>query len=116
MIVNEWENGCPLLLTQRILLGKWKLSIIWFLARNKVMRYSELKKAFDDSSLTQKMLTQHLKELEADNLVLRKSYNEVPPKVEYSLTKLGTAFIPVLDQMEKWGEYYIAEVEKLPSI
>jgi DNA-binding HxlR family transcriptional regulator len=116
MIVNEWEEGCPLLLTQRIILGKWKLSIIWFLARNKVMRYSELKKAFDDSSLTQKMLTQHLKELEEDKLVLRKSYNQVPPKVEYSLTEAGVDFIPVLDHMEKWGRDYIINVKEPPSI
>ena len=107
MIVNEWEEGCPLLLTQRIILGKWKLSIIWFLAKNKMMRYSELKKAFNGSSLTQKMLTQHLKELVEDNIVSRKSYNEVPPRVEYSLTEVGVAFIPVLNLMEKWGEYYI---------
>lgn len=71
------------------------------------MRYSELKKAFDDSSLTQKMLTQHLRELEDDKLVSRKSYNQVPPQVEYSLTEMGTDFIPVLDLMEKWGEHYI---------
>ncbi len=110
MKVNEWEEGCPLLLTQRIILGKWKLSIIWFLAKNKVMRFTELKKAFDDSTLTQKMLTQHLKELEADNLVARKAYNEVPPKVEYSLTPIGIKFIPIIDLMEKWGEEYIEEV------
>lgn len=109
MMINEWEKGCPLLLTQRIILGKWKLSIIWFLARNKIMRYSEMKKAFNDSSLTQKMLTQHLRELEGDNIVSRKSYSEVPPRVEYSLTEVGIAFIPVLDLMEKWGEYYIEE-------
>lgn len=112
MIVNEWEKGCPLLLTQRIILGKWKLSIIWFLAKNKVMRYSELKRAFDDSSLTQKMLTQHLRELEQDNLVFRKSYNEVPPRVEYSLTEVGIAFIPILDNMEEWGKYYIKKVRE----
>jgi len=110
MIINEWEKGCPLLLTQRIILGKWKLSIIWFLAKNKVMRFSELKRAFEDSSLTQKMLTQHLKELEKDNLVFRKSFNEVPPRVEYSLTESGMKFIPVLDMMEKWGQDYIEEV------
>lgn len=110
MIVNEWEKGCPLLLTQRIILGKWKLSIIWFLAKNKVMRYSELKRAFDDAKLTQKMLTQHLKELEEDNLVCRKSYNEVPLRVEYSLTESGVKFIPVIDMMERWGQDYIEEV------
>ena len=66
-----------------------------------MMRYSEFKKAFNDSSLTQKMLTQHLKELVEDNIVSRKSYNEVPPRVEYSLTEVGVAFIPVLSLMEK---------------
>ena len=109
MVVNEWEKGCPLLLTQRIILGKWKLSIIWFLAHNKVMRFSELKRAFNDSSLTQKMLTQHLKELENDNIVIRESYNEVPPRVEYKLTKLGEKFIPVINMMEEWGKIYMEE-------
>jgi DNA-binding HxlR family transcriptional regulator len=107
VIVNDWEKGCPLLLTQRIILGKWKLSIIWFLAHNEVMRFSELKRAFNDSALTQKMLTQHLRELEDDNLVFRKSYNEVPPRVEYSLTEMGKKFIPVMEMMEDWGKHYM---------
>ena len=107
MKVNEWEKGCPLLLTQRIILGKWKLSIIWFLGKNGTMRFTELKKAFDDSTLTQKMLTQHLKELESDHFVIRTAYNEMPPCVEYSLTEEGLNFLPILQQMEKWGEYYI---------
>lgn len=107
MKVNEWEKGCPLLLTQRIILGKWKLSIIWFLGHYKVMRFTELKKAFDDSGLTQKMLTQHLRELEEDNVVKRKSYNEVPPRVEYSLTEIGIKFMCVIDKMEEWGKEYM---------
>lgn len=109
MIVNQWEKGCPLLLTQRIILGKWKLSIIWFLAHNKRMRFTELKKAFDDSTLSPKMLTQHLRELEKDNLIFRKVYNEVPPKVEYSLTEIGENFIPVMTMMENWGKYYMEQ-------
>lgn len=109
MIVNEWEKGCPLLLTQRIILGKWKLSIIWFLAHNDKMRFSELKRAFDDSSLSQKMLTQHLRELEQDNLIVRKVYNEVPAKVEYSLSEIGQKFVPVMTMMEDWGRYYMNE-------
>ncbi|MFV0394631.1 MAG: winged helix-turn-helix transcriptional regulator [Coprobacillaceae bacterium] len=112
MEYNEWEKGCPLLLTQRIILGKWKLSIIWFLDAHKKMRYTELKNAFEDSALTQKMLTQHLKELEQDNLVQRKAYNVVPPKVEYSLTKIGESFIPVIRAMESWGEHYIVVCDK----
>lgn len=53
----DWEDTCPLVTTQRIMAGKWKLSIIWFLAEHSVMRFSELKTAFDDPTLTQKMLT-----------------------------------------------------------
>ncbi len=64
--------------------GKWKLRIIFLLATNGVLRYGELKKIM--TSITHKMLTTQLKELEKDGLVLRKAYNQVPPKVEYSLT------------------------------
>lgn len=105
--MEEWEKDCPLLLTQRIISGKWKLSIIWFLAQNNVMRFGELKTAFDDPLLTQKMLTQHLKDLERDHLVNRQMYNEMPPKVEYSLTPTGKSFIPVLEHMEEWGKQYM---------
>jgi len=105
--MEEWEKDCPLLLTQRILSGKWKLSIIWFLVQNSVMRFGELKTAFDDSILTQKMLTQHLRDLERDHLVKRQVYNELPPKVEYSLTATGKSFIPVLEHMEEWGKNYM---------
>lgn len=109
----DWEEGCPLLLTQRIMLGKWKLSILWFLAEYNVMRYTELKAAFEDSALTQKMLTQHLKDLQNDGLVSRISYAQKTPKVEYSLTELGKTFIPVIRAMEDWGEYYISETKKI---
>ena len=107
MFFYEYEDECPLLLTQRIMGGKWKLSILWFLSKNKVMRFNELKTAFNDPALTQKMLTEHLKQLERDGLVLRTSYNVVPPKVEYSLTELGMSFIKVIDCMEEWGQHYI---------
>jgi Predicted transcriptional regulators len=109
MEIKENETECPLLLTQRIMQGKWKLSIIWFLSKYGVMRFTELKKAFDDPALTQKMLTQHLKELEEDSVVSRKAYNEMPPRVEYSLTPIGIKLIPVIEQMENWGEEYIEE-------
>ena len=102
----EIYEECPLLLTQRVMAGKWKLSIIWFLAENEVMRFGELKKAFDDPVLTQKMLTQHLKELEEDGLVSRKAYDEMPKKVEYNLTEIGKSFVPIMQSMETWGESY----------
>ena len=111
-IYDEDELGCPLLLTQRVNIGKWKLSILWFLARYENIRFGELKKAFEDPSLTQKMLTQHLRELERDLLVNRKVYNEVPLRVEYSLTEIGKKFAPVIDSMERWAEEYMALISE----
>lgn len=109
------EAECPLLLTQRVIFGKWKLSIIWFLARYETMRFGELKNAFEDPSLTQKMLTQHLRELEKDMLITRKVYNEVPLRVEYSLSDMGKRFIPILNSMETWGEKYMEVLSAMPS-
>lgn len=108
----DWEDTCPLVTTQRIMAGKWKLSIIWFLAEHSVLRFSELKAAFEDPTLTQKMLTQHLKELQENHLVIRTVYNTVPPKVDYRLSELGKSFIPVMRAMESWGETYQEQVDE----
>jgi DNA-binding HxlR family transcriptional regulator len=81
--------------------GKYKGRILWVL-RDGIMRYGELSRAI--VGITPKMLTQTLKELEADELVIRKVYLEVPPKVEYSLTETGKELIPFINQMRSWGE------------
>ncbi|MEE9118077.1 MAG: helix-turn-helix domain-containing protein [Calditrichia bacterium] len=83
--------------------GKWKLLILWLL-KDEVYRFSELKRLVPQ--ITQKMLTQQLRELESDGLVHRKVYAQVPPKVEYSLTDLGKSFLPILRSMHKWGESF----------
>lgn len=80
--------------------GKWK-SLIMFMLTRETMRFSELQRSID--GITQKMLTQQLRELEADGLVNRKVYPQVPPKVEYSLTDYGRTLLPVLETMHKWG-------------
>ncbi len=108
---KEEDLECPLLLTQKVIFGKWKLSILWFLIQNDTMRFGEIKKAFEDPTLTQKMLTQHLRELEDDGLVLRKAYNEVPLRVEYSLTEIGRRFAPIINSMEEWGMEYMKYME-----
>ena len=82
--------------------GKWNPLIIYLLDKNTVMRFSELHKQIE--GITQKMLTQQLRELEADKIVKRKVYPEVPPKVEYSLSEKGKTLIPILDLMCQWGE------------
>ncbi|MGX8795079.1 winged helix-turn-helix transcriptional regulator [Fusibacter sp. JL298sf-3] len=84
--------------------GKWKPLIIWHLGTKGVKRFSELRRLMPH--ITPKMLTQQLRELESDNLVLRTVYPQVPPKVEYSLTELGETLMPVLSMMCQWGEGY----------
>jgi len=83
--------------------GKWKIPIIWRL-KDDPKRYGELKKSL--SGVTHKMLTQQLRELEQDEILSRKVYSEIPPKVEYSLTLLGKSVIPVIDMLREWGEEY----------
>lgn len=93
--------GCSKIkITLDIMGGKWKPLILYLLA-SKTMRFSELAHQID--GITQKMLTQQLRELEADQILTRKIYPEVPPKVEYSLTEHGKTIIPILLDMEKWG-------------
>lgn len=81
--------------------GKYKGRILWVL-RDGFLRYGELKRVI--VGVTPKMLTQTLKELESDGLIIRKVYLEVPPKVEYSLTEIGKELIPFISQMRSWGE------------
>lgn len=80
--------------------GKWKLRIIYMLALHEVLRYGELKKLL--SPITHKMLTTQLKELEKDKLVNRKEYQQIPPKVEYSLTEIGKDLEPLVQEMYQW--------------
>lgn len=94
---------CPVEHALSVIGGKWKTLIIWHL-NDRTKRFGELKKEIP--LITQKMLTQQLRELEADGVVSRKVYAEVPPKVEYSLTELGKSLGPVMQAMCDWGEQY----------
>ena len=76
--------------------------MLFKLFKHGVLRYGELKNTMP--SITHKMLSQQLKELEAAELIFRKQYNQIPPKVEYSLTEKGETLIPILQLMSKWGE------------
>ena len=83
--------------------GKYKARILWHIHdENNVLRYGALKRML--RNITSKMLTQTLRELEEDQLVKRKVYREVPPRVEYSLTETGKELIPFIDHLGKWGE------------
>jgi DNA-binding HxlR family transcriptional regulator len=81
--------------------GKYKMLVLYSLAENNVMRHNELKRHLGGISF--KTLSLVLKELEADDLIVRQEYPQIPPKVEYSLSMRGKSLIPVLDTMCKWG-------------
>ncbi len=91
---------CPAEITLRVIGGRWKILILWHLFQ-RVKRFSELRRELD--GITQKMLTEQLREMERDQIIHREVYAQVPPKVEYSLTPLGESLKPVLDAMCGWG-------------
>ncbi len=100
---------CSMELTLALIGGKWKSLILWRLGDN-TLRFSELKKSLPQ--VTQKMLTQQLRELEEDGLVRRHVYTQVPPRVEYSLTQAGKSILPILNTMCEWGLQYITSFNK----
>ncbi|KEQ23568.1 HxlR family transcriptional regulator [Paenibacillus tyrfis] len=115
MMANEVKDridlmtiNCEKELTLAVIGGKWKLIILWHLGLEGTKRFSELKKLIPH--ITQKMLTNQLRELEEDQLIFRKVYPVVPPRVEYSLTEHGESLMPVLKMMYNWGKNYGEQV------
>lgn len=109
--MNKFESSealsrcVPMSTLQSILSGKWKLLILWYIAFYKIQRFNELFRRLD--GITQSTLAKQLKELEHSNLIHREVYNEVPLKVEYSLTELGETFIPILNKMVIWSANHL---------
>ena len=99
--------ACPVELTLLLISNKWKILIIRDLLEG-TKRFSELKKSI--TNISQKVLTSNLREMEENGLLSRKIYPEVPPRVEYTLTKVGYSLKPLLDDMDKWGTWYRNEV------
>ena len=99
VILTESGN-CPVTPVVQMLQGKWKLQIIYELCIQSPMRFGELKKML--KPITNTMLTNALKELEADGLVHREQYNEIPPRVEYRLTENGEALMPIFDDIQNY--------------
>lgn len=100
----EQINHCPVESTLDLIGGKYKALILWHLSES-TLRFSELRKAI--SGATAKMLTQQLRELEAQKLIHREVFPIIPPKVEYSLTELGKSLLPILVAMRDWGANYL---------
>lgn len=99
--------ACPVELTLLLISNKWKVLIIRDLLEG-TKRFSELKKSI--TNISQKVLTSNLREMEENNLLIRKVYPEVPPRVEYTLTDIGYSLKTLLDDMDKWGTWYRREV------
>jgi DNA-binding HxlR family transcriptional regulator len=97
--------GCPVEATLDLIDGKWKAVILYHLL-NDTIRFNELRRRL--SRITQRMLTRQLRELEANGLIHREVYAEVPPRVEYSLTTLGRSLEPVVRTLWTWGNQYLA--------
>lgn len=96
---------CPVTTTLSVIGGKWK-PIILYAIRAQTRRFGEIKRMIP--AISQKMLAQQLRELEADGVIERKVYAVVPPKVEYSLTGYGRSLAPILDAMEAWGRKHMS--------
>lgn len=97
------EIDCPVTMAHNIISGKWKLLIIWRL-KDGVKRFSELQRLLPN--ITQSALTQQLRELERDQIIIREIYKQIPPKVEYSLTENGEELLKVIYSLGVWGTGY----------
>jgi DNA-binding HxlR family transcriptional regulator len=109
-VTDRIANHCPVEVTLSVIGGKWKPLILWHLYKGGVRRFLELQRIIP--GITRKMLTQHLRELERDGIVARKIFNEMPLRVEYSLTKYGRTLRPLMYVLADWGskhEVYVAK-------
>jgi len=95
-------EGCGLKKVLNIVGGKWKIMILCVIDNNEIVRYGDLRRSV--FGITNTMLAQSLKELETDGMILRTQYDEMPVRVEYTLTNKAKSMIPILLQLKKWGE------------
>lgn len=115
MTIDQHKNcdgpyGCSVEATLSVIGGRWKPVIIFLLLQNEFLRFGELKKIIE--GITQRMLTNQLRELENDKIINRKVYAEVPPRVEYSLTEYGRSLEPIMIAMRDWGAKHMNIKEK----
>jgi len=103
---KDKETFCPVEVTLALIAGKWKVMIIYYLMQG-TQRFNQLQREMN--GITHRTLSQQLRELEADGLVIRKDYGEIPPRVDYSLSPLGKTLKPVLLAMQLWGEKHSAK-------
>jgi putative transcriptional regulator len=109
--IEERFGKCPYATAQRLISGKWAILILHYLQGGPI-RFNELQRLMP--KMTHATLSVQLKTLVENGLVERKQYESIPPKVEYSLTKIGEKFIPVMEAMKKWGQEYIEYTKESP--
>lgn len=102
---KELFGICPFVTSQKLFAGKWNMYILYLLSRGPV-RFNELQRKIPEE-ITHSTLSRQLKSLEEYGLIIRKEYEQIPPKVEYSLSEIGVKFEKVLDVMGEWGNEYI---------
>lgn len=110
VMTTQVSDNCPMRRTLELLSGKWRTHIIYELCKKPCCRFGELKKAVP--GITNTMLTNTLRDLEALGIVHREQFNEIPPRVEYSLTDKGRALLPVFTELAKWGEEHLDSDDK----
>ena len=113
-MVKKKVYGCSVEVTIGVIGGKWKSVLLYHLIKDRVIRFGELRRLLPN--VTAQMLTSQLRELEADGVVHRKVYAQVPPKVEYSLTPFGDSLAPIIRAMASWGESYATDAGKRISL
>ena len=101
----DCSPGCSVEASIALIGGKWKCVILWHLNSEGILRFSDLKRRIP--AVTQRTLTNQLRELEQDGLIHREVYPQVPPKVEYSLTQMGLGLNPILMALKQWGDAHI---------
>lgn len=102
---------CPVSYALAFLDGKWKLRVIYVISKCEPIRFNELRRQVE--GISNLMLSKTLQELEDGGIVVRTQYNEVPPRVEYSLSELGKGIYPVMDSLEQWGTMLYAFKERM---
>ncbi|MBY3165702.1 helix-turn-helix transcriptional regulator [Rhizobium laguerreae] len=101
----DCSPGCTVEAVLNLIDGKWKGVVLFHLLEEEVLRFNELRRRLPN--VTQRMLTSQLRELEADNLINRKIYPEIPPKVEYRLSQRGQSLEPVIRSLKAWGDVHL---------
>lgn len=105
---------CPFATAQRVLAGKWSIYILYLLSEGPI-RFNELRRRMPEE-MTHATLSRQLKKLEEEGIILRVEYNQIPPKVEYSLSDVGRSFMPVLKAIYDWGNGYITHIKDTKAI